>query len=617
MSRKPKLPVIPGKNGEPFARSVSELISIWKGDRGNKLDRVLTLRDVVEAGIVNAFNSGNLDPVAPKDGMFVAHPDPTTPPAPTGFTVSSAVLKVILSWDATAASNHAHTEIWRNDTDDLGTAFRVGQTSASVYTDSIDSGEIAYYWIRHVNTAAIEGPYNDTAGTSTQAAKVLVGATPIQWTGATNLAVDNITGGSAKSVATTAWDTGGQSTNEVADGEAFMQWSASDVTGVYCAGLTSQSGITAIGDIDFGLVGSGGAAYTVYKAGVLTHNSTLASTDGDTCSVSIEGTDVVFRVNGNVLYTDSAPTITYPIRCAVSYYSSAYPEIDSASWDRGNPGVHGLVLAANISNGAVTGLALANLAVDTAALADAAITTAKIGDAQINTAKISDYIQSDNYSNSGTYAGWKIYTRGGTGAIEANEITIRDSTGQVLLGSGGTLSSVFVHAANKITGTTIGTYIASQAVKTAYIDDLAVTTGKIANLAVQTLKIKGKAVTVPGSAGFTAYKNLSSSTWTTLCTVTVDAGDSGYVVDNLYANFGGEFDDDGTARTFYMRMQYDSVTKLESQVATGTGNQVQGSMCYVKDSPASGNHTIRLQAKASASGCRCNSAAFYVIGTKK
>jgi hypothetical protein len=617
MSRKPKLPAITPKIGDAFSRSVAELVSVWKGERGSKLDRVVLLRDLTESGLVNAFNTGNIDPVAPTDGMFAANPDPTTPPAPTGFTVSSAVLKVILSWDATAASNHAHTEIWRNDTDDLGTAFRVGQTSAAVYTDSIDSGEIAYYWIRHVNTSAVEGPYNATAGTSTQAAKVLVGATPIQWASTTNLTIDNTTGGSAKSVATTAWDTGGQSTNQVDDGEAFMQWSAADVTGVYCAGLTSQTGITAIGDIDFGLVGSGGSVYTVYKAGVLTHTSALVSTDSDTCSVSIEGTDVVFRVNGNVLYTDSAPTITYPIRCAVSYYSSAYPEIDSASWDRGNPGVHGLVLAANISNGAVTGLALANLAVDTAALADAAITTAKIGDAQINTAKISDYIQSDNYSNSGTYAGWKIYTRGGTGAIEANEITIRDSTGQVLLGSGGTLSSVFVHAANKITGSTIGTYVASAAIKTAYIDDLAVTTGKIKDLAVQTLKIKNKAVTVPGSDGFTSYVNLSSSSWTTVCSITVDAGDSGAVVDSLFATFGSECEDNGSGGTIYARVQYDSVTKLAGQYDFGSSGKLWMPQMYVKDAPASGNHTLRVQLKASSSGFRCNEASMFVSGSKK
>lgn len=617
MSRKPKSPVVGSVLDTGFARSVSEIISVWQGTRGDKLDRVLTLRDLTESGMINATSTGSISTVSPDDGLFAPGLDPTTPTAPTGFAVSAAVLKAIISWDTNAASNHAHTEIWRNSVDDLGTATFVANTGASVYADSIDSGEIVYYWARHANTSGILGPYNATAGTSTEAARVLVGATPIQWENISNATADDITG-ALERTGSPGWTAGGDAENTVADGDLFMQWS-SDGASTYFMGLSSSPASTASTagylSMDFSVFHSGAISYQAWKDGALVATIGTTPTAGDTLSMSVEGLNVVIRINGNVAYTWSSPGVTYPTQPHCAIYSGG---VDAASWDRGNPGVHGFLVQGNISNGAITGLQLANLAVDTAAIADAAIVNAKIGNAEIDTAKIADYIQSTNFSNSGTYAGWHIKTRNtGAGAIYANELYVRNSAGQILLSTGAAVSEIFPNAQNLITSGTIGTYIATAAIKTAYIENLAVTQGKIANLAVDTLKIAGSAVTVNVSDGFTSYKTVSS--WTTVASCYINAGSSGYEVDNIFFNWSGYFQDNGTIATFTMRVMYDGVQQVAGSVntpsASGDG-YVQGNISWVKENPTAGYHTLRVDVIAG-SNCRCNFGAGFAIGTKR
>ena len=617
MGQKTKLPAVTNRLNDSFARAVAELIGVWKGERGDKLDRVLTLRDLTESNLIQSTSAGGISTIPPDDGIFTPIPDPTIPTKPTNFTVSAGVLKVIVSWDVNTATNHAHTEIWRNSVDNLGTAVKVGQTGAAVYTDNIDQGDVVYYWARHVNTTGLPGPYNATPGTSSEAGRVLVGALPVQWTNVANLTVDNVTGGVIKTGGTGGWNAAAASTAAVADGDAFFQFSTGDVSAIQgMAGLGSDNTITSYLDTDFVLFTNGATNYQVYESGVFVATiAGITPADGDTLSVSIEGLDVVYRVNGSVVRTTVAPTITYPIYTQVAV-NTIGGEYESMVWDRGNPGVYGVILAGNISNGAVTGLQLANLAVDTAALADAAITTAKIGNAQINPPKISDSIQSDDYSASGTYAGWKIQTRSGSGEILANKLTIRNSAGTILLSTGANLSSAFIHSANKVTNTNIGTYMASAAIKTAYIENLAVTTGKIKDLAVDTLKIAGKAVTVPGSAGFTSFKGLSSGSWTTLASVTVNAGTTGALVDSFFAIYNGEFTDGGAAADIYLEIQYDGGTQ---ETVTINVNGAQGGViAWVKDSPTSGNHTFLVRAKCSSgSNRRAESGALFAIGTKK
>jgi hypothetical protein len=162
---------------------------------------------------------------------------------------------------------------------------------------------------------------------------------------------------------------------------------------------------------------------------------------------------------------------------------------------------------------------------------------ALIPDAAITNAKIGNEIQSTIY-NPYTGTGWKIDKNG---SIDASEITIRDSSGNIILSSGGVLStaianssvtkssiglggvvngaditgsnvamSVFSQGAfatlSQITSAVASTYIANAAidtaqiallaVKTGLIDNAAITNAKIRFAAVDTLEIAGEAVTV-------------------------------------------------------------------------------------------------------------------------
>ena len=73
-----------------------------------------------------------------------------------------------------------------------------------------------------------------------------------------------------------------------------------------------------------------------------------------------------------------------------------------------------------------------------------------------NMAQIGNILQSDNYSNSGTYTGWRLDK---SGALNANSITIKDSSGNLIFatGSGLNWNTAGVYGSNKpADGATVG-----------------------------------------------------------------------------------------------------------------------------------------------------------------
>lgn len=157
--------------------SYKEALDIRLGRRGDKLDRAVTLRELVAAGMARVTGSGGfvgeqLD-LDLDDLIYDGSADlGTQPTAPTGFVVEGAYSTVILKWDAPydAYKNHSHTEIWRAPSDDLGSALLVGVSSDFMFSDPIGIGGTFYYWIRFVSLAGIAGPFNGTAGTMAQTA---------------------------------------------------------------------------------------------------------------------------------------------------------------------------------------------------------------------------------------------------------------------------------------------------------------------------------------------------------------------------------------------------------------------------------------------------------------
>ena len=154
--------------------SYKEALEIRLGRRGDKLDRAITLRELVEAGVVKLGSGGRFS------GEEIEFPEiydgsedlGTTPTAPTGFTAAGGFATVVLQWDEPykAYKNHAYTEIWRAPVDNLGEATLVGVSSDFMYSDPVGTGGTFYYWARFVSQASIAGPYNGTAGTMAETA---------------------------------------------------------------------------------------------------------------------------------------------------------------------------------------------------------------------------------------------------------------------------------------------------------------------------------------------------------------------------------------------------------------------------------------------------------------
>lgn len=162
--RKTKLPAIPPSKDRTSA-ALKESMEVLTGQRGSPLDRAVTLRDLVDAGVIVYKHNGvpvNGDVGGATD---IDSGDRTPPPAIAGLATTGGLGVVFLTWDQPAYANYAYTEVWRSATDDLGTAVRIGTSITAVYADDVGDGDTYYYWVRAVTTANIKGPFNAVAGT--------------------------------------------------------------------------------------------------------------------------------------------------------------------------------------------------------------------------------------------------------------------------------------------------------------------------------------------------------------------------------------------------------------------------------------------------------------------
>ncbi|CAI2146072.1 Fibronectin type III protein [Serratia fonticola] len=156
--------------------TVAENIQTLTGQRGNGLDRAVTARELVDLGLaskrVGTGGQVSLIPgVTPPPGWGGpgANKPVQYPTRPTGFTAYGAFSFIALVWDMPKYGGHTLTEVYRNSEDNLANAVLVGTEAAGVYSDPQNTGQPgAYYWIRHVNSNGLPGPFNDSKGTFAQ-----------------------------------------------------------------------------------------------------------------------------------------------------------------------------------------------------------------------------------------------------------------------------------------------------------------------------------------------------------------------------------------------------------------------------------------------------------------
>jgi hypothetical protein len=175
-NRRKTLPPIDPKI-DPKLRAVLEALKeiqeTGEGVRGDPMDRKLTIRDLVDAGLAR-LKPGSMTEFGPVDDDPIDNDPPGStliPPRPTGFNAIGSFGYVVLSWDIPGDLylNHAFTNIYRSETDNFANAKVIGRDTGMMYTDHIreveEEGVGFYYWITFTSTEDREGPPNNTSGT--------------------------------------------------------------------------------------------------------------------------------------------------------------------------------------------------------------------------------------------------------------------------------------------------------------------------------------------------------------------------------------------------------------------------------------------------------------------
>lgn len=154
--------------------SIKEASEVRLGRRGDPRDRAVTLRELIDSGLAIELKDNPFDPNAGTGETDFAlpaflQPDPSAPvpPTPTGLSAGAAFTTITLDWDDPQISNLAFTEVWRNGSDNLGSAVRVDTVSANVWSDTVDTAQTFYYWVRHVNTNSVTGTFSSSVNATT------------------------------------------------------------------------------------------------------------------------------------------------------------------------------------------------------------------------------------------------------------------------------------------------------------------------------------------------------------------------------------------------------------------------------------------------------------------
>lgn len=160
MSRERKLPAVPAISSK-VPREIAQVLGPLK-----QIVEALQQGGVVSASSTAASGSSTAGSALP-EAVVEALIDSTTPPAPTGVAAQGGMALIIVSFDKPGYRNHAHTEVWRANSNDFSQAALVGVTQSTVYTDSVGGSRVAWYWLRHVSssTPPRPGPFNSQTGT--------------------------------------------------------------------------------------------------------------------------------------------------------------------------------------------------------------------------------------------------------------------------------------------------------------------------------------------------------------------------------------------------------------------------------------------------------------------
>lgn len=167
---------LPPVNAPNFLERVREALSVYLGNRGDKLDRGVTLRDLSESGVVSlkpGYTAGRIGRGSnPINGVGSAVSDPggaytadlTPPPMPTGFMVGAAITSIFIEHDAANyKQGHGHRKTalygatWvSGEKPVFANAVKLAEFTGSVYSHPTNPATTWHLWIKWVSVDGVE-----------------------------------------------------------------------------------------------------------------------------------------------------------------------------------------------------------------------------------------------------------------------------------------------------------------------------------------------------------------------------------------------------------------------------------------------------------------------------
>ncbi len=433
---------LPTVNSPIFLQQVREAVSTYLGNRGDKLDRGVTVRDLVDAGLVE-LNAGYLGgtgkvpikgpgPDIGSGGGAAEEPDLTPPPTPTGAQVTPTFNNLIVEHDVpvyTQGHGHARTRVYgaqwtSGPLPTFASAELITEFTGTVFSHPTTLGTTWHIWLKWVTVDGIEstvpaGGTNGIAATTGKVGSSDLGAAAVL---SQALAPNSVTADKAM------LDVGGinmaaNSSFDYVDGSnaPFNWFTYGDGTGTTFTGGrlggrffrythppgfdTWQKGVA--GGALSGKFASGQYYVVSFYARVpagsglaglqcaLQWNQTPDTTALRNPPLTTAWQRYAFRIRwtGAVEVTGNVYLAVQPgaQTGAIDFDDVQVEEGETLTGYSGKLALNTIIAGDGaIGNLAITNALIANAAVDTAKIADASISAAKIGDAQITTAKIAD-----------------------------------------------------------------------------------------------------------------------------------------------------------------------------------------------------------------------------------
>lgn len=178
---------LPPVNSPNFLEKVREALSTYLGNRGSKLDRGLTVRDLSDAGLVDLNqrwlqSGGKIPPIAGPGsaigGADVYEPDLTPPPTPSGFAATAAISNLLVECDPqTYTQGHGHAKsrlygaTWiSGELPVFADAVVINEFSGTVASHATNPATTWHLWLTWVTVDGVESssPAGGTNGVVTR-----------------------------------------------------------------------------------------------------------------------------------------------------------------------------------------------------------------------------------------------------------------------------------------------------------------------------------------------------------------------------------------------------------------------------------------------------------------